>query len=303
VDGARCAPDGITAGGHSPRQRSWRRHIDLSGPIELVALAVRERAARCRLLGSEHAITLRAGNLWNVVPGQVLTVHPRKQWRYGGHPYLSGEIQDARIDIAALGLAPLQLHEFGEWDPANHYWGEDGDPLEAWATPIAAAGPRAQFEMEQILPGDDPSDRDGDPILMASELARGGDIEGARKILMDMLQADLRSLDAHAHLGNLLFEGAPDRAIVHYEVGFRIGEWSLGEPFNGVLPWGLIDNRPFLRCMHSFALCLWRLDSHGEAAKLFERMLWLNPTDNQGCRDLVHAARAGECWDSLQDHA
>jgi len=59
----------------------------------LVALSIMERAARCRLMGSDRIITLRANLLWEVVPGAIVTVTPRKQWRYGGHPYLSGEIQ------------------------------------------------------------------------------------------------------------------------------------------------------------------------------------------------------------------
>src|SRR5580658_2181489 len=33
-----------------------------------------------------------------------------------------------------------------------------------------------------------------------------GDIEGANKILMNLCHADLRCLDAHAHLGNIAFD-------------------------------------------------------------------------------------------------
>jgi hypothetical protein len=29
----------------------------------------------------------------------------------------------------------------------------------------------------------------------------------------------------------------------------RTGELSLGQNFEGLLPWGDVDNRPFLRCM------------------------------------------------------
>jgi len=115
--------------------------IDLSKPVELVALSVRERAARCRLLGSDRIITLRASRLWEVVPGAIVTVRPGKQWRYGGHPYLSGEIQSTRIDVKALDLAPLGLEEMGMWDPKEEYWGEEGEPIEAWAKPIIAHGP------------------------------------------------------------------------------------------------------------------------------------------------------------------
>jgi hypothetical protein len=99
---------------------------------------------------------------------------------------------------------------------------------------------------------------------------------------MDLCQTDLRCLDAHAHLGNLAFERWPKDAIRHYEAGFRIGELSLGEGFDAVLPWGRIDNRPFLRCMNGFGLCLWRLGRLEEAARIFDRMLWLSNGSRSG---------------------
>jgi len=54
---------------------------------------------------------------------------------------------------------------------------------------------------------------------------------------------------------------------------------------------------PVLRCLHGFGLCLWRLQRFEEAAVVFERMLWLNPTDNQGARFLIDSVRAKKAWD------
>jgi hypothetical protein len=144
--------------------------LDLSQPVDLVALAVKERAVRCRLLGSDRVITLRASRLWEVVPGAIVTVKPRNQWRYGGHPYLSGEIELTRIDMAALDLVPLGLADMGMWDPEEHYWGEPDEPIEAWAKPIITHGPRPIFEMEQVLPGEDPDDPFDDPITRSNDL-------------------------------------------------------------------------------------------------------------------------------------
>jgi hypothetical protein len=52
----------------------------------------------------------------------------------------------------------------------------------------------------------------------------------------------------------------------HYQAGFRIGEQSLPRDFDGVLPWGFVDNRPFLMCTHGFGLCHWRLGLFEEAS-------------------------------------
>lgn len=267
------------------------------GPVELVVLSVKQKAARCHLLGGDQAFTFRAGRLWDLVPGQIATVKPSKQWTYAGHPYLSGTIESTRIDATALGLVPLGLEEMGIWSPVEHYWGEDGDPIEDWAKPIIARGERQKFEMEQVLPDADVEDPFSDPIGESNDRKDSGDFDGAHKMLMDLCQADLRCLDAHSHLGNFVFERRPEDAIHHYEVGFRIGELALGDGFSGVLPWGMIDNRPFLRCMHGFGLCLWRLGRFDKAAGIFDRMLWLNPTDNQGVRFLIGDVRGKVAWE------
>ena len=296
--GLETAPDAPSPLSHArARPAGADGDIDLSRPVELVVLAVKERAARCRLLGTGGTITLRSSGLWDAVPGEIVTVRPRKHWRYAGHPYLSGDVADMRLDVAALGLAPLRLEPCGTWDPAEEYWGEEGDAIDDWAQSIIAQGPRPEFEMEQVLPGSDPNDPDVDPIIESNDLRDAGDRAGARRILMALLEADLRCLDAHAHLGNFVFDHTPREALRHYEVGVRIGELSLGENFTGVLGWGLVDNRPFLRCMKGYGRCLWRLGRGDEAARVFDRMLWMNPADNQGIRFLLPAVRDGRRWE------
>jgi hypothetical protein len=272
--------------------------VPMEGPLEIVVLSVREKTARCRLPGSDSTFTFRASRPWELAPGEIAAVRPAKQWTYAGRPYLSGAVDSTRVDAKALGLVPLRLEEQGLWKPAEHYWGEEGEPIEEWAKPIIARGPRRVFEMEQVLPGADPDDAFSDPITESNDRKASGDRKGAYRILMDLCEADLRCLDAHAHLGNFVFDRSAREAIRHYEVGFRIGELSLSEGFDALLPWGWIDNRPFLRCMHGFGLCLWRLERFDEAARIFDRMLWLNPTDNQGARALIGPVRARISWDS-----
>jgi tetratricopeptide (TPR) repeat protein len=109
--------------------------------------------------------------------------------------------------------------------------------------------------------------------------------------------------DAHAHLGNLEFEPSPERAIVHYEIGIRIAELSLPAGFDGVLVWGRIYNRPFLRCLHGYGLCLWRLSKLAEAQRVFERLLSLNPNDNQRVRFCWEDVRRGRRWQAAGESA
>jgi hypothetical protein len=98
-----------------------------------------------------------------------------------------------------------------------------------------------------------------------------------------------------------VFDRFPARAIVHYEIGVRIGELSLPQPFAGVLMWSRLYNRPFLRCLHGYGLCLWRLGRTDEATLVFERMMALNPNDNQGARFCWFDVRNGLTWDEAQE--
>lgn len=268
---------------------------------ELIVLACKSNALRCRLLGTTHEVMLRMA-VRDEVPGEILTVMPTKEWTHARHDYLAGDVLSSRRDVAALGVTPLALRDEGDWDPKAAYWGEEGEPIDPWAEAIIARGKRPMFEMEQVIPGVDPEAFDEDPILEASDLIDAGNLGGAREILMHLLAQDLRCLDAHAYLGNLEFDDRPAQALRHYEVGMEIGALSLGEAFDGVLPWGLIDNRPFLRCMHGVGICLWRLGKPREAAAVFSKMLWLNPGDNQGARFNLAAIEAGQPWDEL-NHA
>lgn len=282
-----------------PRHKAEVSDLDVADTLELGALSVKQRAARCLVLGTERIVTFRASGLWKIIPGEIVTVKPRKQWSYAGHPYLSGNIISARLEVKALGLVPLRLEDVGPWNPAEHYWGEEGEPLEDWAKPIALRGSRPAFVMEQVIPGCDTDDDPfSDPISESNDLRDAGQHRNALEILMHLCESDLRCLDAHAHLGNFAFNGFVKDAIRHFEVGVRIGELSLGQGFDGVLEWGHVDNRSFLRCLHGYGLCLWRLGRTEEAVRVFNRMLWMNPSDNQGVRFLIQDIEAGRSWEA-----
>lgn len=265
--------------------------------VELAVLAVGAREMNCRVLEDRLEVGVRTEGMKGIVPGEIVKVVPEKRWVYGGQENLAGKVTVSRIDARALGLEPLKLRSEGKWDPREMDWGEEGLSVEEWTKmlPVNARGKRARYEMEQVVPGADFAE-EVDPIMEANELKDAGEVKAARKVLMELCRQDLRCLDAHAHLGNLVFEREPRVAVKHYEVGVRIGELSLGEGFDGVLPWILIDNRPFLRCMHGYGIALWKLKRFKEAEEVFRRMLLLNPLDNQGVRFLIDDVMKKRPW-------
>ena len=203
------------------------------------------------------------------------------------HPEASGAWLDE--------LRPLTLRPSGTWDPERQTWTED-ERIENWLEPILAAGVRPMYEMEQVLPGDDPDDPDSDPILKAVELHQAGAAAAARRLLLRVAERDPRCLDAHAHLGSMAFDQDLERALAHCGTGVEIGRRALGPNFKGVLSWYLLDNRPFLRCLHGYALCLWRTGRFEEAERTIIELLWLNPSDNLGVRLVLPQVRAREEW-------
>lgn len=177
----------------------------------------------------------------------------------------------------------LALRLVGTWDPADQYWGEEErHPL---VEEIITAGPRPEYEMEQVIPGLDPEDWDSDPVTEAAELRRAGYDREATRILEGLIAEDERCIDAWVHLGNIAFDArGPKAALDLYDIAVALGEQSLPEGFKGLLPWGLIDNRPFLRGLHGLGLCAWRQRRWDSAEAIFTNRAWID---------------GGTTWDSL----
>jgi tetratricopeptide (TPR) repeat protein len=77
------------------------------------------------------------------------------------------------------------------------------------------------------------------------------------------------------------------RAYDYYQEGIQAGERVLGEDYfdeNAGYFWGLIETRPYMRSLEGAASCLWQMGKKEEALQIYNRMLHLNPGDNQGIR-------------------
>ena len=144
----------------------------------------------------------------------------------------------------------------------------------------SAAGARPQFEMEQVIPGSTRRTRTtGTPIRwpMPPNCTRPEYNQEASEILHALLAQDTRCLDAWVHLGNIAFDTkGPKAALEFYDTAVAIAEQSLPEGFAGVLPRGLIDNRPFLRALHGLGLCAWRQRRWDDATVIYTNLVWID---------------------------
>lgn len=257
--------------------------IVVGRPVDLVVLACKSNALRCRLLGSAREVTLRTA-VRDEIHGSIITVTPKKQWTHARHPYLSGDVSAVRIDASVLGLVPLALHrEDAPYDAAGRDAAGDGRPVYRLA-PVAPAS-------------DDPA---ADLLLEAQDCIDARAYAEADELLHKVLALDLRHLDAHALLGERNVSRWPPLALHHFELGVAIGSLTVGEGFDGALPWGLVDNRPILRCLHGLSRALLRCDRREDAAAVLRRLLRLDPTDPLDAGVSLTAIEAGKTWRELE---
>ena len=233
------------------------------------------------------------------VEGELFSIEVEKSWIFGSTRYVKGHITAASFDLERLELEPLALEGWGS---------EDSDPElidhlpEEIARQLQQQETAQVFEMESVTPEVEMElEADSDPIFEAAERMRAGYLSEAAELLGQLLAKDLRCLDAHSHLGLIEFQdgryGNLDAATRHFRIGIAIGDQALGEDFTGRLPWGVLGNRPYLRCLHGLGLCYWRAGDHERAQDAFRRLLLLNPADNQGVRILWGELLAGRSWD------
>ena len=195
-----------------------------------------------------------------LVEGEIFDVDVTKRWVFGNTHYVSGSIVHHEINIPALGLEPLPVNRMSPND--------------------------REYEMEQVVPGTC-KDSIYDPICEAVDLKATGDSSIAYEILLELLATDLRCIDAHVHLGHMRFQIQSDtilllQALKNYRVGVAMGEFFLGDHFDGLLPWGWVDNRPYLRALQGECLALWALNRFEEAEAVATKWLKLCPDDNLG---------------------
>jgi hypothetical protein len=255
---------------------------------------------------SNETLSLRTNSVdaWHAVPGQCVEAIVTNRWIWRGVAYASGAVNRSWVDAKALGLEPLPLKDEGIEDLTAFEPIKKPDPYaDMWDFFVSV--PRKAFKFHEIAWGagvgvDLEEDPEGNLVQDALEIC-GHDPDAARQLLTKALFHDMRCIDAHAHLGNLCFDHSPKAAMAHYEVGIGIGDLSLGPDFHALLPWGYIYNRPYLRALHGYGLCLWRLGNADKARVVFERILSLNPIDNQGIRFLWDDIRNGRPWKSSDE--
>lgn len=187
-------------------------------------------------------------------------------------------------------ITPLQLRDMGSWIHSDYELFDKTDAVcREIYNDVVALGERTCWEIEPVLL--DEYDEFDCPILHGIDLMNTIGFGAALKHFKALIKMEPRELDAYAHLGLMYFnlEGGGDvsRAKSYYKQGVAVGLTIIGKRINDVFPWGFIYNRPLLRCLHGFGLCLLEQGKTADAMAIFKQLLLLNPLDNQGIRFII----------------
>jgi tetratricopeptide (TPR) repeat protein len=119
------------------------------------------------------------------------------------------------------------------------------------------------------------------------ELWWEGDRRAALRYFRRAIKRDPQHADAHNHLGIASLDGRRLKdAEAHFRAAAKGGEERI-ERDGSQVPWAIVENRPYLRALGNLALALAEQDKWAEALAIHQRMLTLNPNDNQGVRFLI----------------
>lgn len=246
----RAYSDWVRGRAADPGARAASAVRPTDGPIDLAVMAVLPRTARCRRLDDGSDVVYRPSDREQLVPGTIITITPRHR-----EGRLEGEIIATSVDPSRLGLVPLAL-----------------EPVDATDASFALATPPAPDHLEE-----------------AALLADGGDPREARHLLLQLLAEEPLLLDAHAALGDLALASLPATALAHYAVGAALGDASVPDPCEGLVPWEHPSNRGYLACLYGCARALHRLGREVDARRPLERLLALDPDDHLGATQLLVA--------------
>lgn len=108
----------------------------------------------------------------------------------------------------------------------------------------------------------------------------------AKTNIQRALQLDPDCIEAYEFLA--FKQEIAEIACVFFEKGISIGRRFFGGKYlkeNKGRFWGIHETRPFMRCLHQYADCIYNMGKVEECVAIFEEMIELNPNDNQGARD------------------
>ena len=220
--------------------------------LDAAVLKVNQQSARVRVLREVGQITFRS-DMGEIVPGHLVTLAIERRWAFKGDDYASGRIENPRIAVEKLALEPLPLRDGGVSDlRTGHEPFRKGDPYAPFWRKLTAQ-PRPGLVMDPIAWGQFPGAGEENPTRDAADLAQAGRAAEAYELLMEVWGTTfVASMPTRTWATSNSITRHNGRSSTTRS-GCESGSLGLPPGFDGVLLWGHIYNRPFLRCLHGYA--------------------------------------------------
>lgn len=142
-----------------------------------------------------------------------------------------------------------------------------------------------QFEFPRL------DERSYDMLDSAIDEMERGNLKKAETDFRLLVEGFPEFLDAYHHLAMTLDEMRRySEARTLWQTAAEIGKNAFPKSYKRGrhrLPWGILENRQFLRPYHSWGLKLLEVDETTAAVDVFKDILSMNPNDNQGVRALA----------------
>ena len=124
--------------------------------------------------------------------------------------------------------------------------------------------------------------------------------EERRQLAKQAFKLDPENTDANLLMVETTLDPADKR--LHYLQAIESGYRNFEQDVDPDSAWGYVLNRPLLRALFSYGAWLMAQKEYAAAIKPLEKLMELNPTDQQGAKWLLASAyiRAGE-WDQAED--
>lgn len=144
------------------------------------------------------------------------------------------------------------------------------------------SGQTGTFQLPDIDPETD------DLFMNADDLYFEMEFDKSKKLLRKIISKQPGFTEAYHLLADIARdENKHPEAEAILKEGVQHFKQAIPAEFEGEIPWGLIDNRPFLMLLHELLLSFDRNEKTKEAIDTGEQILAYNPNDNQSIRWLM----------------
>ena len=232
---------------------------------QYIVLKLNNMGYRTRDLESGTVVSVKSAIDFKTFEIDTITVDVEKEWEFKKNTYISGTVLKSELILENLDIPPLEydkvgLHEYEFKDYTGYGFFKP----------------------------------DRDPVFEATEM------EGKDKYdsLARLWEKFPQCIDALVHMGSMSFNStrAFKSAFNCYTAAIYIAEQRLPLDDEAEFPWSCLNNRPYLRAVNGLCLWYWKSGDFQKSAELAEKILRLNPKDNQGARFILAAVKDKEVY-------